>query len=183
MTGPSSEPLLLELREQIAERDRTIARLEAIIRDLQARLDAAEKAGKRQAAPFSKGKPKPDPKTPGRKSGDAHGRHGHRPVPDEVDETYEAPLPDRCPDCGGDVAEDRLDEQYQTEIPRKPLVRKFNIHCGHCEGCGKHLRGHHDLQTSDAAGAARSQLGPYLFSAPLSRRGYRAGRGGLGSRR
>ena len=165
MTGPSYEQLLLELRqlrEQLAERDRVIARLEAANRDLQARLDAAEKSGKRQAAPFSKGKPKPDPEPPGRKSGDAHGRHGHRPVPapDAVDETYEAPLPDRCPDCGGDVAEDRLDEQYQTEIPRKPIVRKFNIHCGHCRGCGQHLRGRHGLQTSDATGAAQSQLGP-----------------------
>ncbi len=165
MTGPSNEQLLLELqqlREQLAERDRVIARLEAANRDLQARLDAAEKSGKRQAAPFSKGKPKSDPRTPGRKSGDAHGRHGHRPTPkaDAVDETYEAPLPDQCPDCGGDVAEDRLDEQYQTEIPRQPIVRKFNIHCGHCRCCGQLLRGRHDLQTSDATGAAQSQLGP-----------------------
>jgi transposase len=165
VTGPSYEQLLLELRqlrEQLAERDRTIARLEAANRDLQARLAAAETAGKRQAAPFAKGKPKPDAKTPGRKSGDAHGRHGHRPTPtpEQVDETYEAPLPDQCPDCGGDVAEDRLDEQYQTEIPRKPVVRRFHIHCGHCRCCGKLLRGHHDLQTGDATGAARSQLGP-----------------------
>lgn len=172
MIGPSYEQVLLELqqlREQLAERDRTIvelrqtvARLEASNRDLQARLDASERSGKRQAAPFSKGEPKPDPKTPGRKSGAAHGRHGHRPIPkpEDIDETYEAPLPDQCPGCGGEVAEDRVDEQYQTEIPRKPIVRKFNIHCGHCEGCGQQLRGHHDLQTSDATGAAQSQLGP-----------------------
>lgn len=165
VTGPSYEQLLLEnqlLREQLAERDRVIARLEASIRDLQARLAAVEKSAKRQAAPFAKGKPKRDPKTPGRKSGEAHGRHGHRPVPppEQVDETYEAPLPDQCPDCDGDVVEDRLDEQYQTEIPRQPIVRKFNIHCGHCACCGKQLRGRHTLQTSDATGAAQSQLGP-----------------------
>ena len=58
------------------------------------------------------------------------------------------------------MAEDRLDEQYQTEIPRQPIVRKFNVHCGHCRCCGKSLRGRHDLQTGDATGAARSQLGP-----------------------
>jgi len=162
VTAPSSEPSVLELREQLGERDRTVARLEAVIRDLQARLGAAATAGKRQAAPFSKGKPEPAPKPPGRKAGDAHGRHGHRPTPaaDAVDETYDAPLPDRCPDCGGDVAEDRLDEPYQTEIPRKPLRRRFHVHCGHCKGCGETPRGHHDLQTSDATGAARSQLGP-----------------------
>jgi transposase len=165
VTGPSYEQLLVELqqfREQLAERDRVIARLEAANRDLQARLAAAEKSTKRQAAPFSKGEPKPSPKKPGRKSGEAHGRHGHRPAPtpEQVDETYEAPLPDECPNCGGEVAEDRLDEQFQTEIPRKPIVRKFNVHCGHCACCGKQLRGHHELQTSDATGAAQSQLGP-----------------------
>jgi transposase len=165
VTSPSYEQVLLELqqlREQLAERDRVIARLEAANRDLQARLTAAEKSAKRQAAPFSKGEPGPDPKPPGRKSGEAHGRHGHRPVPrpGDVDETHDALLPAQCPECGGDVAEDRLDEQYQTEIPRRPIVRKFNIHCGHCVGCGKSLRGRHDLQTSDATGAAQSQLGP-----------------------
>ena len=46
MTDPSYEQLLLELRhlrEQLAERDRVIARLEATVRDLQGRLSAAEK--------------------------------------------------------------------------------------------------------------------------------------------
>lgn len=165
MNAPSREQLLLELhqlREHLAQRDRTIARLEATIRDLQARLEAAEAAGKRQAAPFSKGEPKPDPKRPGRQAGDAHGRHGHRPAPtpEQVDETYDAPLPEACPDCGGDIVEDRLDEQFQTEIPRQPIVRKFTIHCGHCSCCGRALRGRHPWQTSAATGAAQSQLGP-----------------------
>jgi transposase len=140
------------------------ARFEQIIRDQQKRIDELERAAKRQAAPFSKGPPKEKPKKPGRKKGKAHGKHGHRdaPKPAQVDETLEAPLPDQCPDCGGDVVEDpdRLDQQFQTEIPRQPIVRQFNIHCGHCAQCGKHLRGHHALQTSDATGAAQSQLGP-----------------------
>jgi transposase len=164
VSGQSYEQLLLELqqlREHLAERDRTIARLHETIAQLQARLTTAEQASKRQAAPFSKGTPKADPKTPGRKTGEAHGRHGHRPppTPNQVDETYEAPLPDECPGCGGDIVEDSLDQQYQTEIPRQPIVRQFNIHCGHCCQCGKHLRGHHELQTSYATGAAQSQLG------------------------
>jgi transposase len=68
-------------------------------------------------------------------------------------------LPDHCPACGGDVVEDHLDQQFQTEIPRKPIVRKFTIHCGHCRTCDTSVRGCHPLQTSDATGAARSQLG------------------------
>jgi transposase len=157
------------LRKQHAEQDklikkqqRTIEHLRQKLADLQKRLAESQRAAKRQAAPFSRGQPKQKPKKPGRKPGEKHGQHGHRPPPppDQVDETHEAHLPDRCPACGGQIIEDRLDEQFQTEIPRRPLVRKFNIHCGHCQGCGKHFRGRHPLQTSDATGAAASQLGP-----------------------
>jgi transposase len=51
-------------------------------------------------------------------------------------------------------------EQFQTEIPRRPIVRKFRIHIGHCAGCGRRVQGRHELQTSDALGAAASQVGP-----------------------
>jgi transposase len=158
MDAPSYQQLLHEnqqLREQVAQFQETI-------RDLQKRLAEAERTAKRQAAPFSKGEPKKHPKKPGRKTGDQHGRHAHRqpPPPDQVAETLEAPLPEQCPDCGGKILEDHLDEQFQTEIPRQPIVRKFHIHCGHCHTCGKHVRGRHPLQTSDATGAAQSQLGP-----------------------
>ena len=59
----------------------------------------ARRAGKRQSAPFSKGEPKDEPATPGRKRGDAHGRHGHRMAPADVDRSLDAPLPDQCPHC------------------------------------------------------------------------------------
>jgi transposase len=164
MDAPSYQDLLHEnqqLREQLAQRDRIIEQLQQTVRELQKRIEELERSSKRQAAPFSKNKPKRNPKKPGRKKGEQHGQHGHRepPPPAQVDETLDAPLPKQCPDCGGDVVEDRLDQQFQTEIPRKPIVREFTVHCGHCEKCGKHLRGRHPLQTSDATGAARSQLG------------------------
>ena len=129
---------------------------------LQALLDRTQRAGKRQAAPFRKGPPKSDPKTPGRKSGDAHGNHGHRPLPppDHIDEVLEAPLPEACPNCGGCLVEADIAHQYQTEIPRQPLHRQFNVHVGHCARCGQRVQGRHPLQTSDALGAAASQVGP-----------------------
>jgi transposase len=165
MDAPSYEQLLLEnqqLRKELAQRDRRIDQLEQALREFQKRLEEAERSAKRQAAPFSKGKPKKNPKKPGRKPGDQHGPHAHRepPAPSQIDETHEAPLPEQCPDCGGKIIEDHLDQQFQTEIPRQSIVRRFNIHCGHCATCGKHVRGRHPLQTSDATGAARSQLGP-----------------------
>jgi transposase len=102
-----------------------------------------------------------DPKTPGRKAGEAHGTHGHRPPPPErIDECHEAALPDACPHCHGRLVESAVAEQFQTEIPRRPIVRKFRVHIGHCTGCGRRVQGRHDLQTSDALGAAASQIGP-----------------------
>jgi transposase len=102
------------------------------------------------------------PKTPGRKSGEAHGTHGHRPPPpsDQVAELHEVDLPDGCPHCHGPLVEDDVVEQFQTDIPRQPVIRKFRIHRGHCTECGKRAQGRHPMQTSDAIGAAASQIGP-----------------------
>src|SRR6516225_1644026 len=82
-------------------------------------LEAAQRAAKRQAAPFSRGKPKPNPKRPGRKSGAAHGPHHHRPFPDHVDEEIQVAAPEKCPDCGGPLTVERVDTQYQEEIVRR----------------------------------------------------------------
>jgi transposase len=146
-----------------SERDREIDELKKRVADLEKRLDDKERAGKRQAAPFSKGPPVENPKKPGRKTGDKHGRHGHRPPPppEAIDETLEAALPDACPHCGGNLQEDDdVDEQFQTDIPVRPTRRTIRIHKGCCKTCGRRVRGHHALQTSDATGAAQSQIGP-----------------------
>jgi transposase len=141
---------------------REVDRLRSQVADLARKLEEALRAGKRQAAPFRKGPPKPDPKTPGRKSGDAHGTHGHRPPPppDQVVERHEATLPDDCPHCHGPLVETAVVEQFQTDIPRQPVIRQFRIHVGHCQDCGRRTQGRHELQTSDALGAAASQIGP-----------------------
>ncbi len=53
---------LKDLEGQLKERDERLAKLESL-------LEESRRAGKRQAAPFSKDKPKRDPKKPGRKPG------------------------------------------------------------------------------------------------------------------
>ena len=51
--------------------------------------------------------------------------------------------------------------QYQEDLPPvRPLVRRFDIEVGHCSQCRRRIQGRHALQTSDALGAARAQLGP-----------------------
>jgi len=123
-------------------------------------LEAAQRAAKRQAAPFSRGKPKPNPKRPGRKSGAAHGPHAHRPIPDHVDEEIQVAAPEKCPDCGGPLTVERVDTQYQEEIVRRTYVRRFHIPICRCQQCAKRVQGRHPLQTSDALGAAAVQVGP-----------------------
>jgi len=141
---------------------RRLCDLQAENQRLRRQLDEATRAGKRQAAPFAKGQPSGQPRKPGRKPGKDYGTKAHRlpPTPGQINEVHEAPLPDRCPDCAGPIDETHIAQQFQVEIPRKPIHRQFNIHIGECRQCHRRVQGRHALQTSDALGAAAAQLGP-----------------------
>jgi transposase len=144
-----------------AQRDRRIAELESRLKQLEQRLEEVSRSAKRQAAPFSRGLPKLDPKKPGRKSGEDYGTQAFRVVPPVIDEVHEAPLPGKCPRCGNKAfIDERIERQYQVEIPRRPIRRQFNIAVARCTCCGKRVRGRHALQTSDALGCCASQVGP-----------------------
>ncbi|MCA1677600.1 MAG: IS66 family transposase [Actinobacteria bacterium] len=135
-------------------------RLRARVGKLEGKLEEARRAGKRQAAPFSRGKPKSAPRRPGRRSGEEHGKHGHREPPGEVDEELDARLAPRC-ECGGEIEHERTEYQYQDELPvPRPVRRRFAVHIGKCRCCGRRHQGRHPFQTSDALGAAACMLGP-----------------------
>lgn len=160
-TGGTSDPRDQELEALRAENARLRARVTELERKLAEalrKLEEAQRAQKRQAAPFSKGSPKLNPKPRGRKPGEDYGIKAHRPPPEKVDEIIPVPLPPRCT-CGGHVEYDQTVAQFQVEIPRKPIHRRFDIDVGHCLDCGRRVQGRHPLQTSDALGAAASQLG------------------------
>ncbi|RPI34122.1 MAG: IS66 family transposase, partial [Hyphomicrobiaceae bacterium] len=144
---------------RIAELENQVAQLTGRIAQLEQQLAAATRASKRQAAPFSKGPPKANPRTPGRNAGKDYGPKAFRSTPPVIDEIHDAPLPKRCP-CGGVTLLLRVVPQYQTEIPRRPIHRQFNVHIGQCMRCGQYVQGRHPLQTSDALGCCASQLGP-----------------------
>lgn len=149
------------LRDENARLERERDRLRQEIERLTAALDAARRAGKRQAAPFSKGAPTPRPRPSGRRRGRHHGQHAHRLAPPAVDETIDALLPAACPQCGGGVRETRVATQIQEELPVvRPHRRRFNVHVGCCVRCGRRVQGRHPLQTTDALGAASTHLGP-----------------------
>jgi len=149
----------LRKREKQLERDKD--RLEDQVKRLTAALEASRRAGKRQAAPFSKGEPRKSPRRPGRKPGTEHGPASWRRRPKVIDEVLDAPLPSCCPDCGGRVKPMRVAAQYQAEIPEvRPHVTEFRVHVGRCTTCGRRVQGRHPQQASDALGAAASQVGP-----------------------
>ena len=142
------------LRERLGQVEPRIAELERL-------LEEVRRSSKRQSAPFSKGRSSDEPQTPGRKKGDAHGRHGHRAVPVQPDRTLDAPLPSCCPHCGEEVDLERWAEQFQTELPQvEPVVTRFRVGVGRCRGCRRRVQGRHPEQVSDALGAAASQVGP-----------------------
>jgi transposase len=161
--------LFVALREELAAmrreveqlRSRVVA-LEAENAELRRLLDDERRKGKRQAAPFSKGPPKPNPKKPGRKSGVDYGSQSRRPIPKQIDKVVTVPCPLQCPYCGGQVCLKDRATQYQTDIPPiEPRTTAFEVHYGECTRCGRRVQGRHADQTSDAIGSVGSvQIGP-----------------------
>lgn len=159
MAKPSYEELvevIRELREHIAKQDREIAQLKAQVEELR-------RAGKRQAAPFSKGEPKKNPRPPGRKSGNEYGRQAVRPRPRRVDETVVVQCPLFCndPGCGGRVRLSGKASQYQVDIPEiRPRTTEFVVQWGRCVSCGRRAQGRDPRQVSDALEVGAVHLGP-----------------------
>jgi transposase len=153
---------IAELEKQLAAALKRIAELEDLINRL-------HRGGKRQAAPFSKGLPKVNPKRPGRKSGDDYGTppvFRAMPEPAPTDQVFDVPPPEACPHCGDRSAViESIDQQVQRDIEVRTVVRRFKISVARCACCGRRRRGVHPLQTSTATGCCASQVGPLARSA------------------
>jgi len=143
-----------------------LSRLQARrIDQLRAELEQAKRAGKRQAAPFSRGVPKASPKRPGRKTGHPPS-HRPAPPPDQVDRTIEVPLPPDCPECHTPLGEApvTVHDQYQIDLPEpRPVITRFRVPVASCPACYRRVQGRHPEQTSDALGSAAVQYGPRLL--------------------
>ena len=161
---PTYEEILqenVELRRRLEERERQIASLTRQIEDLKKQVEELRRRGKRQAAPFSKGKPSEDPKRPGRKAGEQYGQQATRARPERADETIEVDCPLYCEHCQGKVVLEGKAHQYQVDLPEiKPWTTEFILHYGKCSQCGREVVGHHPRQTSQAFRVGSVQLGP-----------------------
>ena len=153
-----------ELERRVESLEQQLERALAEIERLRQQLEETLRANKRSAAPFSKGDPKPDPKSPGRKSGSAYGQRATRPVPSRVDAQLHVPLPPRCPHCQGPVIRKDTQPQYQEDIVRMTIIRRFDVDIGICACCGRQAQGRHPLQTSDSLRVGEVQVGPEALS-------------------
>jgi transposase len=167
-------PTYEELVELTRLQARQIEQLRAEVERLKAELEQSKRAGKRQAAPFSKGSPKADPKRPGRKAGHPPS-HRTAPPPEQVDRSIEVPMPPLCPECHTPLGEApvTLHDQYQIDLPQpKPVVTRFRVPVARCPARDRRVQGRHPEQTSDALGAAAVRYGPRLlgFAADLKHR-------------
>jgi transposase len=150
-------------REQLEQERKRLKQEQERLRQenerLKRQLEEAQRANKRQAAPFSRRRRKEKPKKPGRKSGSAYGQRYSKAIPEKVDEVIAAQAPSQC-DCGGALVVEGIESQYQQEIVRKTIWRHFDIPICRCQKCDKRVQGRDPRQTSDALGAAAVQLGP-----------------------
>lgn len=162
----SSEPARIEeLTREIESLRQQLEKAQTEIERLRKELEEALRSVKRQAAPFSRGKrKKKDRKRPGRKSGADYGKQANRAVPDRVDEEIAVPLPKQSQCCQAKTIYEETRPQFQEDIVKQTIVRRFDIEIGHCACCGNRVQGRHPLQTSDALGAAQVQIGPQALA-------------------
>ena len=141
----------------------------ALIVKLQAEVEALKRSGKRQAAPFSKGSRKQDPKKPGRKPGQGVFKTREAPASETLSEPpIDVPVVEpQCPRCGGELGETRVEEASITDLPEvvRPRVRLFRVAVRRCKRCGVTARGPHPELAPDQRGATAHRLGPRLRAA------------------
>jgi transposase len=156
-----------ELARIVVDQAQAMEFLRQRIGALERQLDDEQRKPPRSAAPFripeSKRKGKTQRKKPGRKKGHPG---AYRSIPDQIDETIEAPLC-ACPCCGGGLSGVAPIEQFIEELPEiRPRVTRLVTYAGHCARCGD-VHSTHPLQVSTACGAAAVQLGPRAQGAAM----------------
>jgi len=157
------ERRVAELETQLATGDGRIAKLQARIAERERLLLEATRAAKRQAAPFSRNRPKLEPKKPGRPVGHEAAQRP-APPPRAIAETLEVPLA-CCPHGGGPVEDLQSHQQTMTDLPRvEPVTRRYVTHSGWCRRGCRRVRSRHAHQTSEACGAAGNQIGPQALA-------------------
>lgn len=156
--------------EQVEELEREINRLQAENEGLKKKIKDLEeelRASKRQAAPFSKGQRKANPKRPGRKAGQGIFRNRPAPAASIGGEIVEAAAPEGCPRCGGVLEVVAEEWATTTDLPvqPQPQVTRYRVPVCRCRQCGKRVRGTAPGLAADQFGATAHRVGPGVKAA------------------
>ena len=158
-----------ELMGLVTQLQGQVAQLTAAKEELHKQLAELKRAGKRQAAPFSKGGRSSRPKRPGRKPGMGSFSYRKSPSPDEVAEPLVevAVAEDTCPGCGGRLEHEGVRVVYATDIPPvpRPRVTGYRVQICRCRSCGKQVRGRHPDVAPDQYGASAHRVGRRVMAA------------------
>jgi transposase len=135
-----------------------------LIEELRKEIEELRRGGRRQAAPFSKGKRVANPKRPGRKPGE--GVFRRREAPQPPSEVIAAVAPPCCPHCGGGLEQEAEEVVTTTELPKpEPVVTAWRVPVCRCRGCGKSVRGKAEGLPADQTGATAHRVGPGVMAA------------------
>ena len=163
---PCQHDELIALVERLQEQ---VAGLKAANEELQRQLAESQRGGKRQAAPFSKGRRSGNPRRPGRKPGTGLFSYRQPPSPDEITEPVVevAVSVEVCPGCGGRLEHEGMGVAYVTDIPpiRRPQVTAYRVQICRCRSCGRQVRGRHPDIGSDQYGASAHRVGRRVMAA------------------
>ena len=138
-----------------------IFELRRVNQRLQAEIEELKRRG--GAAPFSKGKRKPDPKPPGRKPGQGFFRFRSAPESAAIREAIPVSVAERCcPDCGGELGRARREMVSTTDVAvqPEPEVRCYAVEVRRCRRCGGKVRGRHRDIAPGQHGATAHRIGP-----------------------
>ena len=163
---PCQHDELIALVERLQEQ---VAGLKAANEELQRQLAESQRGGKRQAAPFSKGKRSSNPRRPGRKPGTGLFSYRKPPSPDEITEPVVevAVSVEVCPGCGGRLEDEGMGVAYVTDIPpiRRPQVTAYRVQICRCRSRGRQVRGRHPDVAPDQYGASAHRVGRRVMAA------------------
>lgn len=153
----------MEQLEELSREDliQMIVELRRLNERLQAEIEQLKRRG--GAAPFSKGKPKQDPKPPGRKPGQGYFRFRAAPGSATASDPVAVPVAEACcPDCGGQLGAARREIVSITDIPAQPQpeVHRYEVEVRRCRRCGSKVRGRHPGIAVGQHGATAHRIGP-----------------------
>ena len=160
----------------------SVAELVALVKQLLQRVERVEaenaslkeqlRASKRATAPFSKGKPNPAPKKPGRRAGEGHFERRAMPVPGPVDRVDDIHVPlesPDCPRCGASLEVVEQTASVEDMLPQ-PIrsIQRFRVEHGCCHVCKWTGRGRHEGLAAGQHGATAHRTGRNVMALALT---------------